>query len=990
MGLASGTVQYGYKDINMAHLDRNNSNTAPATNIAGTDLNALSKEQLIALLQEQSRINQEQSQQHKKEMQELQSQSVKEQKSQIDIITRLRAHIKSQDTRINELNDSVADYKKLTSEQKNEIEELKAGNAGQKDVIVNALTFIKDNRDAFANLIKDNPPEDLYNLKEINSYLMIFLSNARIATAQLGRYIRGTYVSSQSESNKNYKIQSDSENSSDSSIKGSESASANNVEPKDSENTAPTYATYPDYTEHKDVDVAAASIVSHDDRDMEELSLMCDVEEKECCADSMSTLQSVQSVIELSGEIRKNNKNSAGVVLDPLAEERSILNLSKDSDITKAIKVPTGFRIRCYCPTCKHIHEFKFDGKVKRANEVKEYQGIDTKISLSAVQNLIGVGCGTTIEYNPALITAYDTYEVKTRSDDRPKEGVRNSNECDSKIEQSLNQEVIVTNQDRQNTPKTHTNESADNSELKNSDNKAKVNKKILQNICRHDGAVKSSHDIAHDLISYKGRNDIINPNTFDFDAFALLPCFNKCALSAGLMSALHSMFAMLSAPKSRITTMLNGLGVDWSRVHITDIINGGSRAFFHGVAEVIHNDMLYNCRSVIMDETTLKVRSQKTKSGYIKKSQLWCMATSWTEEVSATYFRASDSRNADNVLDLLDSKNPSSIDTITTDGYAGYDAAVEEFKKAGIDICHASCWTHARRPLHRYLTESGLLKIYNQYLLPDGCEMSAFMENLRKYEQKNKGAKSLSALNRDCLIVYYLINCLFYIDSSAWQEAIIKGTSFEDEIEKYRKNISSKVLDAIFDVVRHIIRENGNIVIKCSGSRHGRVKYRKSNQHAVSGPLIYLLNQETKLREFVDKPHIELSSSAAERAIRLGACARHSFQFLNHPDSAQAFADHLTIANTCTMNNVSFTQYTLWLMANIRYRIVQKLMLEGMQSHAVSLPKSRTEIIEDGDNKVKIRIGLYDKANKTIFDEISYEGLTPYDFKTLILSHGE
>ena len=180
------------------------------------------------------------------------------------------------------------------------------------------------------------------------------------------------------------------------------------------------------------------------------------------------------------------------------------------------------------------------------------------------------------------------------------------------------------------------------------------------------------------------------------------------------------------------------------------------------------------------------------------------------------------------------------------------------------------------------------------------------------------------------------------------------------------------------------------HIVIKCSGSRHGRVKYRKSNQHAVSGPLIYLLNQETKLREFVDKPHIELSSSAAERAIRLGACARHSFQFLNHPDSAQAFADHLTIANTCTMNNVSFTQYTLWLMANIRYRIVQKLMLEGMQSHAVSLPKSRTEIIEDGDNKVKIRIGLYDKANKTIFDEISYEGLTPYDFKTLILSHGE
>ncbi|SPT71113.1 Uncharacterised protein [Anaerobiospirillum thomasii] len=115
--------------------------------------------------------------------------------------------------------------------------------------------------------------------------------------------------------------------------------------------------------------------------------------------------------------------------------------------------MPTCFKIRCYCPTCKHIHEFKFDGKIKRANEVKENQGIDTKISLSAVQNLIGVGCGTTIEYNPALITAYDTYEVKTGGSDKSDAAVRNSNECDSKIEQSLNQEVIVTNQDRQNTP---------------------------------------------------------------------------------------------------------------------------------------------------------------------------------------------------------------------------------------------------------------------------------------------------------------------------------------------------------------------------------------------------------------------------------------------------------------------------------------------------------------------------------------------------------
>lgn len=78
-------------------------------------------------------------------------------------------------------------------------------------------------------------------------------------------------------------------------------------------------------------------------------------------------------------------------------------------------------------------------------------------------------------------------------------------------------------------------------------------------------------------------------------------------------------------------------------------------------------------------------------------------------------------------------------------------------------------------------------------------------------------------------------------------------------------------------------------------------------------------------MQVFLKEPRVEFTSSAAERAIRLGSCARSFFMFLNNQDSDHAFCDYLTIANTCILNKVSINDYLLWLVANIKLRINQR-----------------------------------------------------------------
>lgn len=74
-------------------------------------------------------------------------------------------------------------------------------------------------------------------------------------------------------------------------------------------------------------------------------------------------------------------------------------------------------------------------------------------------------------------------------------------------------------------------------------------------------------------------------------------------------------MFSQLGTPKNRIFNVYEGKGFPFSREHLTGGINAFARAFLHPVATQIKKDILENCSTVVMDESTLMVRENATKS---------------------------------------------------------------------------------------------------------------------------------------------------------------------------------------------------------------------------------------------------------------------------------------------------------------------------------------------------------------------------------------
>lgn len=149
--------------------------------------------------------------------------------------------------------------------------------------------------------------------------------------------------------------------------------------------------------------------------------------------------------------------------------------------------------------------------------------------------------------------------------------------------------------------------------------------------------------------------------------------------------------------------------------------------------------------------------------------------------------FTVSDSRSYQNVLDILgeDIKNEDSpLRYIISDGYAGYDAAVKILHEQGVSIESCRCFAHARRPLHFLLKELGLLRIYNEYLLPAGANFFDFEKNLLKYRETKAGSK-LSDKSIHLLSIYWMINSLFVIDSAVVRkhQFVCNSASFKQEL---------------------------------------------------------------------------------------------------------------------------------------------------------------------------------------------------------------
>lgn len=167
------------------------------------------------------------------------------------------------------------------------------------------------------------------------------------------------------------------------------------------------------------------------------------------------------------------------------------------------------------------------------------------------------------------------------------------------------------------------------------------------------------------------------------------------------------------------------------------------SEEWFMPIYDKIHNELL-SCEVLHMDETRIQCNKEKGKKAS-SDSFMWVMRSAACEDIQASYFSYSRSRNTEAAKALIgDYKG-----YLITDAYAGYN-------KAG-NYDRALCWSHARR----YYIES----------IP--------LDSKGKEIPGSKGAEGKS-----------YIDLLFKIEKE------IKDLSFEEKL-KQRQERSIKVLEA-------------------------------------------------------------------------------------------------------------------------------------------------------------------------------------------------
>lgn len=253
---------------------------------------------------------------------------------------------------------------------------------------------------------------------------------------------------------------------------------------------------------------------------------------------------------------------------------------------------------------------------------------------------------------------------------------------------------------------------------------------------------------ITDSLVTTKEGNTIIDPYKFDSDLWGRMPLFLKSRISVGLAASMGAFFTNLSLPKSRISTFLNQLGSNYSRTQCITFINNFARAYIRPISRLIRKDILANCSSVLMDETPIKSKFKKTKNGNLGNYTMWTLVSSRTSPIKAVWFTCTPNRSKNTIVELFkDAKD--TLKTLTVDMFSGYPAALKELEEAyGVKITLSSCLTHLRRPLHQYLSDNYLIKVY-QDLITEAESFANFNKALTK---RSKTQKDLS--NNDIILL--------------------------------------------------------------------------------------------------------------------------------------------------------------------------------------------------------------------------------------------
>ena len=535
-----------------------------------TDLSSMSKEELIAYLLQKNESLESQLKQQKEEAQKKEQASVA---SVSSIVSNLRAELSYKDAllketledqeKLNQEKQQLLDEKQQFDKERKELTEdkLRLCNEKQKlsdekqklsdekqeliedkvklkETITRLKNFKQNASDLIRNVVdnikrfyfvfkeqglKENIPEfDEYNILEMNMFLEDKITTLLNAAKTCLEHEKAALNEPRSESTKHSKGNKSQDNSADitAGVDGAhELENAVTVEIQKNDQS--------------DFDEAASSVTlkadtSATNTDTGEELTKTEIQDAVLSGCSSQERLSIEQNLSKGTKVLSLNiKNDLSSVNDSNRKRKieHFITINDSEQIAGVICNEQEIHFRTYCDDCGEVMDFVLNTKAKRINTVLTASGslANIKTILSKVHIANCKKCGKEIEINPATLS-----EFKVVKDNQNERWALNEREINEKETVQTALESVFSNSDDQAPTKEKSNDKRKS--YKQEDKQRQLNRKDIYNsIVKSEDTHEISCNLKHDLIDAgNGLLPVINPYTFDAEAFGMTPAFKK------------------------------------------------------------------------------------------------------------------------------------------------------------------------------------------------------------------------------------------------------------------------------------------------------------------------------------------------------------------------------------------------------------------------------------------------------------------------------
>ena len=372
---------------------------------------------------------------------------------------------------------------------------------------------------------------------------------------------------------------------------------------------------------------------------------------------------------------------------------------------------------------------------------------------------------------------------------------------------------------------------------------------------------------------------------------------------SSSLVAEVMYQKVVQCVPSYRMEADFLRSGVPLSRQTITNWINRFSNDLLVTVAD--HMAALLTNRNYNQcDETTYEVIRDGRKAG--TKSFMWVHTTSELDTGHPIIvYRFELTRATDHLRHFYG--DAGFAGNITSDAYCSYDTLEREYP----DIHGSGCLMHVRR---RFFYASLLIRIKGKTV-----------EDFRKLPE---------------------IRALALIDEINDADQPLKILPSEERLRIRQTEVKKKV-DAFFDYIKTLDADDPS--------------YSEKLRDAIQ----YALNQEKKIRRFLDDPMIPADNGFAERCIKPFATARRNWLFSCSIEGAEAAATLFTLIETAKANQAHPYYYLKYLLETLPKQKITKEntflddcmpWAEAYRTYEVSEKKAAVQFFADQCPPVKPR----------------------------------